>query len=317
MSGLTNCKSLPDKTWVPWEGPQPKKPWFKIYSDGGHYVGTLISRGKVLNKKKKHAITAMDELFDSLYFNACSDGLKGEEMKEYIKNGILKLFPYEAGLDGYIAKKIERKIINLYKRIKRFRRKTNLNRWNYFVTITYNSILHTEETFRMKLRKCLSNLHVRRGWKYMGVFERAPETGRLHFHGILYVPDGELIGRITEKRDYDTRNGRVQITFENSFFAENFGRNDFKELNQMELRNGYCLRYLTKYIGKTNERITYSRGVPTVIYKQIDNSDIATEFIDFVTKYVLFDNVIDWERDICRKARKQVTIVDLLCNPPN
>ena len=65
------------------------------------------------------------------------DGLKGDEMTAYIKAGILLLFPDYPALDKYIADKIERKLHNLYARKKRFRRKANLNRWNYFVTFTY------------------------------------------------------------------------------------------------------------------------------------------------------------------------------------
>ena len=37
----------------------------------------------------------------------------------------------------------------------------------------------------------------------MGVFENAPETERLHFHALMYIPDGEMIGNIYEKKDYN------------------------------------------------------------------------------------------------------------------
>ena len=35
------------------------------------------------------------------------------------------------------------------------------------------------------------------------------------------------------------------------------------------------------------------------------------EMRDFVLKYVLFDNVIDWERDIMHYTRKQMTFADI------
>lgn len=95
----------------------------------------------------------------------------------------------------------------------------------------------------------------------MGVFERAPETGRLHFHALLYVPDGEMIGTITEKQDYSTKQHKMQTTHENDFFAERFGRNDFAELSAGELQHGNTIGYILKYIGKTGEKITYSRGI--------------------------------------------------------
>lgn len=85
----------------------------------------------------------------------------------------------------------------------------------------------------------------------MGVFERAPETGRLHFHALLYVLDGEMIGTITEKQDYSTKQHKMQTTHENDFFAERFGRNDFAELSAGELQHGntigysHCVRLVT------------------------------------------------------------------------
>lgn len=244
------------------------------------------------------------------------DGLKGDEMAAYIKSGILLLFADYPELDNYITDKIERKQRNLYARKKRFRRKAHLNRWNYFVTITYADDKQDEFSFRKKLRCCLSHLHTRRGWRYMGVFERAPETGRLHFHALIYVPDGEMIGTITEKNDYSTAQGKMQTTHENEFFKKTFGRNDFEELNEMELKHGQTLNYLLKYIVKTGERIVYSRGIPTEIYRKVDDNEIVTEMQDFGTKYILYDNVISWERDIMHFKYKQLSIVDLICNPP-
>ena len=48
--------------------------------------------------------------------------------------------------------------------------------------------LHTEQSFKKKLKIALQNFSSRRGWKYMGVWERAPETNRLHFHGLFKIP---------------------------------------------------------------------------------------------------------------------------------
>ncbi len=132
----------------------------------------------------------------------------------------------------------------------------------------------------------------------MGVFERAPETGRLHFHALLFVPNGEMIGNIEEKRDYSTKQKKMQITHENDFFAKTFGRNDFEELPFENGVHGSVLGYILKYIGKTGERITYSRGIRGEVCKMIAQDDIVCEMRDFVLKYILFDDVIDWERDI-------------------
>ena len=295
----------------------------KQLNDGGEkrYKNAVDKINLSADNSKCSSRTALDILFDSLYYEGTKQGLKDNKldkpMTDFIRSGISKLYLDLDGLDEYIADKIKRKWNNLHHRKKRFRRKANLNRWNYFVTFTYDDTKHTAETFKKKLRKCLSNLHTRRGWKYMGVFEQAPETGRLHFHGLIYVPAGEMLGTITEKQDYDTVNHNLQIRNENSFFADNFGRKDFCEVSMDEMKNGKRTEYILKYIGKTNERICYSRGIPTEICKVIDGDDIITEMQDFVTKYILFDDIIDWERDIMRyRYCKQMSITDLLCNPP-
>ena len=293
-----------------------ENPYYKIYNDGGHYIATRCVRSQVKPVPHKNKREDIDILFDSLYTAAMQDGLKGDEMTAYIKAGILLLFHDYPDLDKYIADKIERKQHNLYARKKRFRRKANLNRWNYFVTFTFADDKQDEDTFRKKLRKCLSNLHTRRSWRYMGVFERAPETGRLHFHGLLYIPQGEMIGKITEKTDYSTAQGKMQTTHENDFFQKAFGRNDFEELNEMELKHGQTLNYLLKYIGKTGERIVYSRGIPTEIYRKLNDDEIVTEMQDYGTKYILFDDVLSWERDIMHFKYKQLSMIDLICNPP-
>lgn len=282
---------------------------------------TAVDKIDLLRDKGEHySRTALDILFDSLYYQAYKQGLKDSKidkpMTDFIRAGILKLYPDKDDIDEYITDKIKRKYNNLLHRKKRFRRKANLNRWNYFVTFTYDDTKQTAESFKKKLRKCLSNLHTRRGWKYMGVFEQAPETGRLHFHGLIYVPAGQMLGIITEKQDYSTAKHEIQTRNENSFFEEAFGRNDFCEVSTAEMKNGKRTEYILKYIGKTNERICYSRGIPTEICRKIDDNDIITEMQDFVTKYILFDDIIDWERDIMRyRYCKQMSITDLLCNP--
>lgn len=294
---------------------------YKIYNDGGHCVATKFYRSPFAHIGHNNERTDIDIAFDSLYAEAMKKGLRDgkseKPLTELIKSEIVLLFPDYPDLDDFIADKIRRKRRNLAVRKKRFRRKANLNKWNYFVTLTYDDKKQTAETFRAKLRKCLSNLHTRRGWRYMGVFETAPSTGRLHFHGLLYVPDYEMVGKLNERRDYSTAQGKMQITHINDFFAERFGRNDFTAISESELKHGHTLEYILKYIGKTNERIVYSRGIPTEIYKRLTDNDIVTDFIDYVTKYVLFDDVVDWTKDVLKlRNYRQMTIIDLFCNPP-
>ena len=286
------------------ENPFDEKHYYKIYNDGGHFVGTRVVRSKGKRPPKRPAQTAFDIAFDSLYFQAVRKGLKNEAMADFIQAGLEKLYPASSTLRKFILEKMDKKQRNLLKRIKRFRRKANMYRWNYFVTFTYDPRKHTAESFRKKLRKCLSNLHTRRGWKYMGVFEEGGENGTLHFHALLYVPENEMIGRIVERNEYSIKRRKRYTRYGNTFFDENFGMSDFQELNPILLKRGGTIKYLIKYIVKTGEKIVYSRGIPAEICKERADSDIAGTFLDFVTKYVLFDDVIDWERDIKDYGKK-------------
>lgn len=300
------------------ENPQvsPQTRWYKIYNDGSNYIASAVVKNERKSKPKIRRREDMAIAFQSLYKKAKKDNLSGIALSKFITAELTLLFDDYPDLDGYVAEKIALSQRNLWARKKRFRRKAYLNKWNYFVTFTYDDQKHTSETFRTKLRKCLSNLHTRRGWRYMGVFEEAPKTGRLHFHGIFYIPDGEMVGNVVETEDYSTAQHKMQITHINDFFAENFGRNDFEELNNMELKHGQALDYLLKYIDKTGERIVYSRGVKSEVYAMVDDNDIAAEMEDFGRKFILFDDVITWERNVMHMDYKHATIIDLICNPP-
>lgn len=289
---------------------------YTIYNDGGHYIAVPRLKRSKKGVSTSHELTAPEIAFNSLYTHAMRNGLEKQALADYVQGELSALFPDITDVGGFVAEKILRKQKSLYARKKRFRRKAFLNIWNYFVTITYDDKKHDEESFRKKLRRCLSNLHTRRGWKYMGVFEYAPETHRLHFHALMYIPDGEMIGAIDELKDYSTAQGQMQVTHSNSFFAESFGRNDFEMLNEQELRHGGTINYLLKYISKTDERIVYSRGIPTEICRKVKDKDIATTMLDYVRKYLLFDDVIKYERDVAHYSRKQMSVIDIFCNPP-
>lgn len=287
--------------------------WCKVYNDGGHYIAQPIITSNRKQKIRDTSRKAIDIAFNDIYYLAKRNGLKGNNLIQYIVEKLGVMFAND-NLSNYVVKKIEKTERATRGRKKRFRRKAYLNKWNYFVTFTYDDKKQSEDSFRKKLRKCLSNLHTRRGWLYMGVFERAPETNRLHFHGIFYVPDGQMVGELKTKSDYSTAQGKVQIITENDFFEETFGRNDFKELNEMELRYGKSIDYLLKYIDKTEERIVYSRGIKTEIYVRVNQRDIVTEMYDFVLKYILFDDAITWGKDVMRFDYRQMNMFDYICN---
>ena len=60
-----------------------------------------------------------------------------------------------------------------------------------------------------------------------------------------------------------------------------------------------------KYITKTGEKIVYSRGIPSEICKELGDTDVVGTYFDFVVKYVFWDDVLDWEKDIKDYGKKR------------
>ena len=168
-------------------------------------------------------------------------------------------------------------------------RKANLQEFNFFVTFTYDSALHTEETFRKKLKYTLGHFSNRKRWRYIGVWERSPEKNRLHFHSMFYVPEGTMPGEMKEENSYSFSDRKRQITHENTYFRERFGRNDFKDLNTVRAL-GEAVSYILKYIEKTGEKIVYSKGLPQFFVSDIMDDDVLCPMGENGEKLLLFDD---------------------------
>ena len=112
------------------------------------------------------------------------------------------LFENASAAENYVDDNLERKRRNLIGRRVRMTRKVNLQTFDYFCTFTYDDKKHTEISFRKKLTWTFANLSHRKGWKYVGVWERSPEKKRLHFHGIFYIPDNAMVGELKNVNDY-------------------------------------------------------------------------------------------------------------------
>ncbi len=272
----------------------------KVYSDGGHYIAippeNFPSKQR-RRKKPKHKPTTKHntggtppttpkEKFETAY--AESQSLPKRERKKYIAEKLKDDFKTAEQVKEFVESNIERKKNNAYKRYTRLWRKVHLQKeWNYFVTFTFDSTKHTEETFKKKLRNALKHAVNRNGWKYIGVWERSPEKQRLHFHGIFYIP--QMIGELVEVKDYSTKSHRMQTTFQNTHFQKYFGRNDFKELCRRE-DIMQSVRYLLKYIEKSNERLVYGGKLPTYFVSDILDDDIICPYGVDDRKAILFDN---------------------------
>ena len=232
------------------------------------------------------------ELFNELYQEYLF--LKKRERREKLITAMRPYFDNDEAARTYVDSNLERKLRNLIARRIRFTRKANLQDFNYFVTLTYDGKIHTEDSFKKKLKNCLSLFSSRKAWKYMGVWERSPEKQRLHFHGVFDIPDGTMPGLLFEKSDYNFKSHRRQITVQNTYFNENFGRSDFEKIEDHN-RLGDAMAYIMKYIEKSGEKIIYSRGLPQFFISDIMEDDVVTKIGMEEKKLLLFDNFVCWD----------------------
>lgn len=269
----------------------------------------IIKNVKFLTKK---------EIFDNFYKQFID--LKKTERKKKIFENMKIYFKNEEMCKNYVEKNFGRKERNLICRRVRMCRKANLANFNYFCTFTYDNNKHTEVTFKKKLRTCFRHLCERRNWRYMGIWERAPKTNRLHFHGLFSIPKNSIPGEIIEVRDYSTQFYKMQTTFQSSYFNERFGRSDFKEIDENDKRLGNALAYLIKYIEKTGEKIVYSKGLPQYFISDILESDVVCKIGEekvtqkghsYVPKLLLYDDFRCWDEGVLIGTISEETISQL------
>ncbi len=236
-------------------------------------------------------MTTKKQLFEELYskyINLCKS-----ERQDMILKEMQPYFDNQEQAKEYVRWNMERKYRNLVCRRIRMTRKARLANFNYFCTFTYDDKKHTEESFRKKLKNKLSLLAYRQGWRYMGVWERSPERQRLHFHGLFHIPDGTMPSELEMVRDYSKPNHKMQESIQCRYFTENFGRNDFKELNKRRL--GESLAYLMKYIEKSGERIVYSKGMYQYFISDIMDDDVVSTIGQEDKKLLLYDDFECWD----------------------
>ena len=243
-------------------------------------------RSKKTSKKSKRI--TKKEYFNELYSKYFS--LKKNERKKIIIKEMLPHFDNERQCKDFVERNFERKLRNLICRRTRMARKANLANFNYFCTFTYDSKLHDEESFRKKIKITFQNLASRKGWKYMGVWERGRESNRLHFHGLFFIPNGTMPGEIITVRDYNTRNHRMQDCYQCTYFNNRFGRSDFEEIDGYEKTLGSALSYMMKYIDKTGEKIVYSKNLPQYFISDILEEDIICRIGQEDKKLLLHDD---------------------------
>lgn len=258
----------------------------KIYFDGSHYIA--IPKTTRPTKKNKR-FTDTDTQEKKKAFETAYKGTKAKRKREKVTEITAELTPHfenENEASAFVAEQMERVQRNLITRRRRLARKIHLGNWNYFCTFTYDDKKHTEESFKKSLRNCFKKLCHRKGWIYIGVWERSPERQRLHFHGLFYVP--QMQGELVEHRDYSTKNHQMQMTLQNTYFNARFGRCDFSPIDRENL--GEATAYLMKYIEKSGERIVYSKNTPTYFVSDILDDDVICTIGQEDKKLLLYDN---------------------------
>ena len=261
-------------------------PKTKVYFDGSHFIG--IPPEKQIWKKRKNSKKKVknetEEKVKELYKS--ETGTKKEKTEKVIEK-INEEIKDEEKAKEIVKATLEKEKRNKIVRLTRLYRKIGLQQWTHFCTFTYDSNKLNEEEFRQKLLTCLRHLSHRKGWKYIGVFERSPNLERLHFHGIFVII--EMVGEIIETKDYSTKTHQMQIARQNTFFLERFGRNDFKEIiNNVGVND--AVNYIMKYIRKTGEKVIYSKHLQTYFVADILDDDVVCKIGQEDRKILLFDN---------------------------
>lgn len=263
----------------------------KVYYDGSHWIA-IPHTERAFRRRRKTALPENSETVTQFEqaFKKTPKGKKASKKEKLLKE-FKPLFKTESEASEFVETQFERLNRNRIERYKRLKRKAYLQRWDYFCTFTYSDEKHTEESFRKGLMNCLYHLSDRNGWKYIGAWERGDKTERLHFHALMYVPPNAMVGQFEENKDYNFKTHNTQVTNQNTFFNERFGRSDFNAIShQSEVEDS--IHYMLKYITKNDEKVVYSRGLKSYISADILDEDIVCPYGDEDNKYkfVLADN---------------------------
>lgn len=266
----------------------------KVYYDGSHYIA--IPQGSYPSGKgikKRHTATSTPEQIEQkqAFENAYTESkeLPYEQRAEFIDERLKDAIPDETKRKEFIAENKDRKKRNRSKRYLLLWRKVRLQQhWNWFLTFTYSDELHTEESFKSKLKDTLKKLVQRRGWKYLGVWERGEENNRLHFHGIFVIPENSMVGELETITEYSTRKKRMRTKIQNTYFLKRFGKNEFEEITPHNVETS--VKYIVKYIEKDGGRICQGGDVKPYLLANIIGEDVLTTYGTEDRKLLLFDD---------------------------
>ena len=250
------------------------------------------------NETENTRVTTLSEEFKKFYKEAIDK--RWRDRRKYVVDRMRPYFEDETDLQYFISHKMRNAFRASRARLNRCKRRVALHGLDWFCTFTYDDKKMTEEEFSKKLLNTLRHFASRKGWKYMGAWERG-ETGRLHFHALLNIPEGTMSGEVEKRMEYDPVRKRMVTYNINTFFEKTFGRNTFDKLSSLAMRYSRTAEYIVKYLEKDGGRLICSRGLDTFIETKIDEEDIITALHPNEPyddrKYILFDDFKVWDRN--------------------
>lgn len=300
------------------ENVQRNYPKAKVYFDGSHYIaipqGSYPS-GKGCKKKSDSVLTSEQIERKAKFENAYAESKKlpKNQREGFIDKRLKDSIPDDLERACFVTENTDRKKKNRSKRYTLLWRKVNLQPWNYFVTLTFDSSKHTADTFQKTLKDTLKKLVMRRGWKYIGAWEHGSDTDRLHFHGLFVIPENSMVGELQSITDYSTTKHRMQTTVQNTYFLKRFGRNSFDKVERPDIVPS--VRYIIKYIEKEGGRICQGGKIKPYFISDILASDVVCEYGEEGKKVILADDFMCIDEGVlmgkvCREVIDKMPVSD-------
>ena len=256
----------------------------KVYKEKGTYIGILpagVRSEKMGSLKAKRSKSASDRRlapFRLALKKAQMQGFRKKEIVDFVQDEFLNEQNELLTPEDY-KELIKKEANRRHQKLKRYRRKVEWFEPNFFVTFTYDNDKCDENSFENKLLHTISNLACRHGWRAIGTAERGKKTNRLHYHFMMLIPDGEMVGELFT--DYHWDGYKREYFTNNTYFHERFGDADFKPITVKDKLNGTLSNYLVKYIVKYDGHIYYSRGLPAEKEMEIDlEEDVFLTYVE-------------------------------------
>lgn len=130
----------------------------KVYFDGSQWIA--IPHTERPYQKRRRARDKPNESETVAEFEQAFKKAKGKrrKRKESLVKEFAPLFKSEEQASEFVEEQFNRLSRNRWERYKRMIRRAYLQPWDFFVTFTFDSEKHDEESFRKQLMNCLYHL---------------------------------------------------------------------------------------------------------------------------------------------------------------